>query len=280
VKYKDQPSSKPDCWSANVDPEHQDKLDSAGLIKTATKDIKENFWRAVGEAILHRSLLKGYSILLNSKLDLEDVYPSIGPSAQGLIPIPIYTACFEETSGIYQWQEFTPWEIGGTFLTTFFAYDYLVVEKFHTPPHLSDLTAVWGSAYNAEFVDILSSLGWDVPERIKAALGHAKLPASGMNNPNYGQAGLPLFNQKKVYLRDAGVTANIPVLPLLPSVRSERTVDLLIVLDASATVREDPFKELQKSLPDLVLPTPPYTFPYVFEKTDSYPEIIYSGDEK
>jgi len=91
-------------------------------------------------------------------------------------------------------------------------------------------------------------------------------------NPTTGSL-LPMANQRYVYYRDGGIIANLPIPPML---RPERGVNLLIVLDASATVKEKPYGELVKALPSIAsqIPATP-TYPYLFEAGADHPQIVY-----
>jgi len=234
----------------------------------------------IWHAIKNRSLMSSYAQLLGYKMGTNGLAKGmLGKSSDGQFPIPIFTACFPDANDVLQWEEFTPYEIGSTFLRTFFNMDYLQLDGAEgTPPSLAELMAVWGSAYNAPFVMILQQMGVNVPPWFADILGTASLKGSGIVNPNYNRTDpvtgelMPLANYKKIYLRDGGIKANLPVPALL--LRPERTVDLIIALDASGDVRELPFDALKKAIPSLVVPTT-YQFPYVFPKTDDHPQIIY-----
>jgi len=207
AKYTNQPPSLPDCWSSDVPPEDQENLDVSSLIKVATKSIWPNAGESIGKIILKFSIMAGYSCMLAHKMEVEDLFTlKTSPASTGLVPIPIYTACFPDTPKSFQWQEFTPYEIGGTFLQTFFSIDHLTIEDAGgTPPYLHDLMAVWGSAYNATFVQIMQNFNINVPDWLQYVLGNSSLPGSGMVNPNYNRVDpstgkpLPLANHKKVF---------------------------------------------------------------------------------
>jgi len=166
-------------------------------------------------------------------------------------------------------------------LTTYFSVDDYRLYAAPTPPLLSQLMGVWGSAFYCTIVELIEEItGGTLPEWMTDLLGTASLlNGAQVVNVNYNRTEpttgqlLPSANQQYIYYRDGGIAANLPIPPML---RPERSVDLIIVLDASNDVAEKPFGELVKAIPSIAskIPTNP-TFPYKFEAGTDYPQIVY-----
>lgn len=286
VTYKNE-SSGVDCWSVDVAPQDVTQVDISGLVKTGGEKVTPPDAFKIGvEAIRNGSLLMGYSQLLEIKMGTKDPnYTNLVGSKTdtGKFPIPVYTACYKDNSSTLQWADFTPYEIGSTYLNTYFGPNDFQLYAAPSPPLLSHLMAVWGSAFYCTFAQLLEQIAGPankLPDWMYKVLGTSS-PLSGAQvvNANYNKVDpvtgklLPMANQRYIYYRDGGILANLPIPPVL---RPERGVNLLIVLDSSATVKDQPFGELVKAIPSIAskIPTNP-TYPYTFEAGADHPQIIY-----
>lgn len=280
-----------DCWSSEIPPMPFKSVDFKKLAKMASSKIKkEEAIKILWNSVNKMSLIAGYSELLSHKLGTRGIptnYSAMADKAKsGFFPIPVFTACYPDKDNYYGyfWQDFTPFEVGSTHARTFFDLKHLQMDgSALVPPTLADLMAMWGSSFDgAPFSAVVEEMIESVlPKALKWVLAGCGLPGSGCLNPNFARKDktsqhFPLADQEYLYLRDAGISANIPAPALLT--REERTVDLMIVLDATWDIGSDPFGELKRAIPSLELPkrgTFEYSQPVSFAKTDKHPAIVY-----
>lgn len=272
-----------DCWSSDISHQGLGAPNIDKLIDLATHDIFswENFKKYLPMLIKTKSFLLIYSKMLGEKLNATEAnYKEWESKAlSGKYPIALCTSVFKHSDPKTPFPvvDHTPFDIGSPFLGTFYTQDYYQLENFDhpLPIGLNNFMAVWGSAFYANLAQIIP----DMPEVISSRIGTLSASGAKVLNANYNRkdpatgALLPLANQRFLYFRDGGVLANVPVAPLL---RPERTVELIIAMDCSASVAEKPFNELLKALPEIepAIPKNP-TYPYVFPKTEFYPTIVY-----
>jgi len=196
----------------------------------------------------------------------------------GKFPIPLCTAAFSDSSNGLQFADYSPFEIGSPYTQTYFPMEYYQIENYRSslPAAINEFMAVWGSAFYARISQIIP----DLPDGFQKIMGNLSfLPGAKVVNANYNRIDestgkpLPLANRRFLYYKDGGIESNTPMEPLL---RPERTVNMVIVLDADSAVSTAPFKELITVLPSIknAIPTNP-TFPYVFPSTPDYPTIIF-----
>ncbi len=179
--------------------------------------------------------------------------------SSGRWPMPIYTAAWVEhplqllNRSKYEWMEFTPFEIGSTYKHTYipsFGLGRIYTRgKAILPspePSLGYLLGIFGSAFAAQFSDIIAEVGDAIkPAQLRFVLKQAaKLPALGIDRIWPARirdfnSKLPWVVQKTIrmaapWLRDvmtlvdAGMIFNLPLPPLL---RPERKVDIILIAD-------------------------------------------------
>lgn len=192
--------------------------------------------------------------------------------SDGQLPFPIYTAVNPERSATtsthidYRWFEFTPFEVGTVsqdavgFLPTY------ALGRYFDPIYndgeiqwqsseaiksnelaLGVLMATWGSAISASLQDTLRELNAlpDLPNSVKIGLAAVEVAMKAMSAetsrlispvkvPNFlfDPTSRLRFDHELAFV-DAGHHFNLPFPPLL---RSERQVDVILVLDQSDTL--------------------------------------------
>ncbi len=165
---------------------------------------------------------------------------------------PIYTAVLAQEP--YEWVEFTPYETGCDYLGGFIP-TWALGSTFNNgkstsvapEQHLGYCMGIWGSAFSANFKEIYNEFrkNIDSPVLLSAldagvdiqTIGGARVFPATIANFTYGLAKAPRAQQLNITLVDAGLDFNIPLPPLL---RKERAVDIIVVLDNSATVAGAP----------------------------------------
>ncbi|KAJ3195279.1 hypothetical protein HK101_000616 [Irineochytrium annulatum] len=175
------------------------------------------------------------------------------------LPFPIYssvTRVVDETSrergDLYQWLEFTPYEVGMTSVADPGVSPALTEgakADFGTVPetHLGIYLGVWGSAFTADFARIIEEISDVVPAEtgrrlenlLKSRLSQHPITPTAFPNPMYGLEGNdPILSRENIPVMDAGMDNSIPFAPLL---REEREVDVVLVFDASSRIGSHPF---------------------------------------
>lgn len=179
---------------------------------------------------------------------------------RGNIPYPIYSALTTKEIP-YRWIEFTPHEIGSEYLGAFIP-SYALGTPFsggssmplNPEEPLSFLMGTWGSAYSANFQEIVREVtkkitapiltdflaGAVTPEEI----GRIRLWPSKVPNFTRGILNAPRASQELLTLIDAGIDFNIPIPPLL---RADRGIDIILVIDNSDDVSMRRGAELEKA---------------------------------
>lgn len=159
--------------------------------------------------------------------------------------MPIYTAV--ATKLPYEWLEFTPYEVGSDYLggyipTWSFGRKFYYGKSVDYAPEqtLGYLMGIWGSAFTANFKEILLNLGQSLePGFIRNALektltetpiGRQRLYPAKVYNFMLGVPKTPRYQQTTLSLVDAGLDFNLPLPPLL---RKGRAVDIIVVVDAT-----------------------------------------------
>lgn len=165
------------------------------------------------------------------------------------LPYPIYTSVLEKPTKEYAWMEYTPHEIGSTYLEHFipswsFGRKFVAGKSSNRTlaEKLSLLLGIWGSAFSANIREIYTHAYPSEPNSKMQnmfntitsidTIGKARLCSAKVRNFTYQIPNSPLRDKRYVTLLDAGLNYNLPLPPLL---RPERTVDIIIILDASAT---------------------------------------------
>ncbi|MDR3549851.1 MAG: hypothetical protein P4L31_00415, partial [Candidatus Babeliales bacterium] len=189
-------------------------------------------------SLMAQRTFKGLGIDHPSSIDLATYASQIDPLKS---PLPIQTSIIgNNTSGKYEWVEFTPFEIGSTFLNTFIP-SWAFGRKFEnglsidfTPPQsLAFCMGLWGSAMCAnphdffkiriapELDPIVSSFVAPQLEQLftRPPFSNVRLSPAHVFNWNLGMQNATLNKHKTLTLVDAGFDSNFPLPPLL---RSER----------------------------------------------------------
>ncbi len=206
------------------------------------------------------SLIAQKVLLPNSgKFTIADLTEKMSPSRN---PFPIFTAVITSPSmqDAKPWVEFTPYEVGSTYLNASIPV-WAFGRKFEKgasskqsysiyPPAqpLSFCMGIWGSAIAVNVEEFINDkFGKVAPKEVLSALkGSAitgkRIAAPDIFNWTFGINGAPLSDLPKFELIDAGLDFNLPLPPLL---RPERAVDIIIVLDASASNIVNPAAQLK-----------------------------------
>lgn len=165
-------------------------------------------------------------------------------------PLPIGTVVEASSLGDYRWLEVTPYEVGGQFLQGYvpsWAFGGIFkngsLKKGTTLGglHIGYLMGIFGSAYCANFKEIIEekknaiSVSF-IKDILRESLqdtpvGKNRAWPAMVRNPSYKAEGMPFSRKKNLKLVDAGLAFNLPVPPLM---RSVRKVDIIIIGDASA----------------------------------------------
>lgn len=228
------------------------------------------------------SFIDIYGILLAQKLlsNLGNINPSgidLGAYAQMAsatdTPLPIQTSVIgNEEMTDYQWVEFTPFEVGSSYLQAFvptwaFGRNFVQGQStdFAPPQSLGFCMGTWGSAMSIDSKDFFNlliepNLGTFSTEFLESQFGkivaentgflsileqqfsqtsiatnndilEKRISPSQVFNWAFGINNAPLNTDPTLTLIDGGISCNIPVPPLL---RPERSIDIIIILDASA----------------------------------------------
>lgn len=198
----------------------------------------------------------------------------------GKLPIPIYTAVRGE-AGLkpeqLDWYEFTPWEVGGAWLGMYvpsWAYGRKfkagVSKDFGLEKSFGFNLGTYGSAFSGTVEQIYGELKSKIPvdlvkkileETVIKAAGEKRLTWAEVHNFTYKMEHSPIKQKKTIEAVDGGLNYNLPYIPVSGQ-RPERKADILIFLDASATIKSA--EELRKVEADarrkgLKFPTINYT---------------------
>ncbi|MDR3550250.1 MAG: hypothetical protein P4L31_02470, partial [Candidatus Babeliales bacterium] len=238
-------------------------IDLALALKRKTQHGQSISFIDLFGSLMAQRTFKGLGIDHPSSIDLATYASQIDPLKS---PLPIQTSIIgNNTSGKYEWVEFTPFEIGSTFLNTFIP-SWAFGRKFEngfstdfTPPQsLAFCMGLWGSAMCAnphdffkiriapELDPIVSSFLAPQLEQLftRPPFSNVRLSPAHVFNWNLGMQNATLNKHKTLTLVDAGFDSNFPLPPLL---RSERAVDIIIMIDAS-TIRANELRDAEKNM--------------------------------
>jgi len=194
---------------------------------------------------------------------------------------PIYTAASVDENRPTEWYEFTPYEVGGTWLGAGGAFvpSWAYGRKFYAgvcvnnapPQSLGYMMGMFGSAFAATFSQIYESINQNIENvlvrqaigRLIESIGKKRLACAQDFNFTAGLSSSPVSHLPTLKLADAGVDFNLPLPPLL---RAERAVDVIIMLDASEDIKGG------SQLPD--------AFDYARRKGINMPQFDYSDIEQ
>ena len=183
--------------------------------------------------------------------------------------LPIYTALIDQP-GAYEWIEYTPYEVGSATAQTFIpswslgrAFSAGKSQDFAPALSLGFCMGTWGSAISVNAQDALQSFKTDAPPtfellgiKIPSTIAISALELAMKKTPQISERRIypaqvanwmqglegPLKNASQLTLIDAGIDFNLPIPPLL---RTVRNISVIIILDASGTTNDAP--ELRKA---------------------------------
>ncbi len=177
----------------------------------------------------------------------------------GRIPLPIYTTVTADVEP-YEWLEFTPFEVGSTYLKAYIPtwaygrkFKYGRSVNYAAEQSLGYLMGIFGSAFGIDIEDAvrhtsgaIEAFANQFPSMVQSViheiidgvvnspLDDIRLAPSTLPNFTYKTKTRPLNDDKMLTLIDAGIHFNLPLPPLL---REERKVDIILVYDASGSIK-------------------------------------------
>ncbi len=196
-------------------------------------------------------------------------------TAQGRFPIPIFASVVGPPSPTYQWAEFTPFEVGSTYLNTWiptaaFGKKFSAGLSTDQSPeeHYSYLLGLFGSAYAASAGDVIADLlgglessgNASTCNSIISCIGNTSNNASlrlsppRINNFSHNVSMSPLRHHAQITMLDAGLAINIPIPPLM-----RRKIGLYIICDASddcTKLQTNEMRRVEKYARDNNIPFP------------------------
>lgn len=193
------------------------------------------------------------------------------------------------------WYTFSPYEIGsdelGLYVPTWgFGRQFFegVSTNSNNPPELrlGFFMGLWGSAlsstfkhmYDLKLKKIIDNpiVRFAVEGTLKETIGPLQFAPINIMNPFYGMNQTAYNDLEQLTFVDAGVAYNLPLVPLL----NKRSVDIIIVLDASESVHEgaSQLRKAEKHMHELGIPFPPINYTNITKKavtvfSDSDPNI-------
>ena len=173
--------------------------------------------------------------------------------SDGAFPIPIFTSIIGNEGQPYPWMEYTPFEVGSTYLQTWIP-TWACGKKFKQgtssdsryEENFGFMLGVFGSAYAVSLHDLIEHLVPMISSKFNISLpkelfswvewfwfGNKRIAYPQIHNFSYKVDHSPLKKEKYLSLPDAGIDINIPFPPLF-----RRNMDVYIVADASGGVLE------------------------------------------
>lgn len=284
--------------------------------KFIAERIKTNLFEGISPRILTRVLWRKF--IMDQPLSIIDIYGALlgnkllnAPEQQtlsqfhdrcrdGLVPYPIFTAVLDSPPP-YQWVEFTPHELSWHDGTVQWSVPmWAFGRSFHRgqtadkypEQALGFCMGIWGSAFSANMREIYSVVReninhagllkiFDTLLHDDTVTGDARIFPARIHNPLYGVFGTMYMNNPTLTLLDAGLACNIPIPPLL---RTERAIDIIIILDSSKNLRtENELHKIERWAQEAGIRLPAINYAgiadracTVFESSDiAVPTIIY-----
>lgn len=218
----------------------------------------------------------------------------------GKWPIPIYTTIeYNPHAAVhdYHWVEFNPWEYGGTWLDSYAPiwgtsrrYSDGVSVNYHIERSFGFILGICGSAYAAQVDEIYAKIQGSLYQFVQNILekvivskyGKSRVAWGQLYNYSKGMDVSPIKEKEYLNLIDAGLAINLPY-PPLSGMRPERKPDILIMLDASATI-PDSLHRIERYAKKHNLKLPPINYDGITtrsisvfkdEKDPSVPVVIY-----
>lgn len=171
---------------------------------------------------------------------------------QGDKLFPLYTAASVDEGMPTEWYEFSPYEIGGTWLgnggkwvpSWAFGRKFNYGVSINNAPEqsLGYLMGLFGSAFAANYGQIYEAIDLNIENhhirqaisKFVASISKKRLTSAEDCNFTAHMPSSPIEHLSTIKLGDAGVDFNVPFPPLL---RKERAIDIIIVFDASEYIR-------------------------------------------
>ena len=170
----------------------------------------------------------------------------------GKYPLPIYTAVRAEKSVYPAWYEFTPYEIGATWLNCYVptwafgrSFSKGTSKDFAPEQSLGYFMGIWGSAFAATFNTIYNEMVANIPadiiknvlEFILKEVGEKRITEAEVFNFSFGKVKSTLKGEKTLKMADAGLAFNLPYPPISGD-RTARKADIIIFFDATKEPKE------------------------------------------
>ncbi|MFH0898653.1 MAG: hypothetical protein V1855_03680, partial [bacterium] len=243
------------------------------------------------------------NIFLKTKKDpggqncyLSNLVPKI---SEGQYPFPIFTAIISNESDPYPWMEFTPLEVGSTYLETWiptWACGKQFKEGVSTDTRYEEtfgfMLGMWGSAYAASVYDAVNVITNGITAKYNINLptelfswingfwfANTRIAFPKIYNFSYKVEHSPLRKDKYLILPDAGCDMNLPFIPLF-----RRDVDVYIVCDASGGLagKTTPMQQIKAFADNHYIQFPSFdaaklqkkTFDIIIDKENSFAPII------
>lgn len=192
-------------------------------------------------------LAGGFFGIEKSNIMLSDIAPQV---SDGSYPIPLFCSVIGETAAdVYQWVEFSPFQIGSEYLNAWISPDAFG-KKFNKgtsfdsskPENFGYLLGLFGSLYAAGSAEILNQIKEQLEllnqqcskPSLSSLFGwteNIRLSPPDIYNFTYNLPNSPLADEFFLTFVDAGFEFALPFPPLL-----RRTIKLYIVCDASSNV--------------------------------------------
>jgi cytosolic phospholipase A2 len=209
-------------------------------------------------ALLANTLLKD----LGDKRLVATLSETHARVSDGSYPLPIYTA-INTSMQPYDWLEFTPFEIGSSYLRSFvptwsYGRKFVSGVSVDTDPEqvLGFFMGVFGSAFELSLSELVRDTAGDIgalraylPDLLcnyieralhliaQSPLGDIRPWPAVMRNFMYGMASSPLKSDETMAPADAGIDFNLPLPPVLYPARQ---ADIIIIYDASLDIAGAP----------------------------------------
>lgn len=237
-----------------------------GLSDVGSGDLRMVLANFLGKSLFDQELtiIDFYGGLLANALlqefgpDRQRVYLSEQAQkiANANIPFPIYTAVRGDIKAKQDWYEFTPYEIGATWLGMYvpsWAYgrefDDGASIDFAPEQSFGYQMGTFGSAFSASaerifkevkkkfprlvpFIQITDAILNEIETQHIAPIATERITAAILNNFTFGMQSSPIKDATTIKLVDGGLEFNLPY-PPISGERPERKADIIIFLDAS-----------------------------------------------
>lgn len=194
-------------------------------------------------ALLANRILSEYEHK-RQRVHLSEQIQLIGDGSK---PFPIYTAVRGDNNAAQQWYEFTPCEVGASWLGHYVPtwafgrhFNNGVSIDYAPEQGLGYLFGIFGSGFSGTIGDmyqyLCDNIEWKLPhailERILHRVSDKRVTAARIPNFTHGIEDSPIKSLQDLRMVDAGLQINLPY-PPVSGLRSERACDVLIFLDAS-----------------------------------------------